>query len=140
MRAKWLEAMRYPPGEAPWHSIMTPEPDWPAIEAAIRRLDRDEWPWVSLHTNAPIEDEVPENGLCIMGGRGEYRLFLTRGGKIIEYHDAARSHKRIRYWESDQGDDAQERDLCNDFGRVLAIARYFVEQAELDPGATWVER
>ena len=60
MRVMLLEAIHYPPDGADWRSIETPDPDWPAIEAAIRRLDRDEWPFLWLHTVPAVEGEMPE--------------------------------------------------------------------------------
>ena len=139
MRVRVLAAMHYPPGETPWHWVETLDPDWPAIDAAIRRLDRNEWPFVWLHLAPPIEDEPPEGGLCITGGRGEYSLLSPRGDRFLRYRDTTRSQTWVRIWESDQGSEERERSLCNDIGRVLAIARYLADRAELDPSATWVE-
>lgn len=134
-----LEVMHYPPNNSHWHAIETPYPDWPAIEAAIRQLDRDEWPFVWLHTVAPLEGEMPENGLCVMGGRGEYSLFLSKDGGEIHFEEASRGRAPVRIWESDQGSVVEERSLCHDLGRVLSIARYFAERAELHPSASWAE-
>src|SRR5262245_54390519 len=90
MRVVLLDVLPYPPDGSHWRAIETPGPDWPAIEAAIRRLDRDEWPFLWLHTAPPVEGEMPENALCIMGGRGEYSLFLCKDGGEIHYEDASR--------------------------------------------------
>lgn len=139
MRVSLLEVMHYPSGGAHWHTVETPEPDWPAIEAAVRRLDRGEWPFLWLHTVQPVEGEMPENGLCVMGGRGEYSLFLSKDGGETHYEDGNRSRSPVRIWESDQGSVTEERALCNDIERVLVIARYFVERAELHPDSAWVE-
>lgn len=132
-----LDEMHYPPGGSHWHTVQTPKPSWRAIEAAIRRLDRDEWPYIWLHTAEPVEGEMPENGLCIMGGRGEYSLFLWKDGGEIHYLDASRSDAPIRIWESDQGSVRRERHLCNDLSLVLTIARRFAESAELHSAVRW---
>jgi hypothetical protein len=139
MRVELLDVVHYPrPGWMPWHTIETPNPDWPAIEAAIRRLDRREWPFVTLHTVAPVDGKVPIHALTVMGGRGEYTLFLSEGDDEVYYEDAARGRSPVRIWESDQGSVVEERSLCDDLERVLAIARHFAERAELDPSVTWV--
>jgi len=141
MWVKVLAAMHYPPGDSPWHWVQTPNPDWPAIEAAIRRLDRNEWPFVWLHKDEPLEDEPPLGGLCIMGGRGEYNLFSWRGDTpALYYTDTSRSGKWVRIWESDQGSEEGERFLCSDIGRVLAMICFFIDRGEMDPSAVWVER
>ena len=140
MRVMLLDQMHYPPDGSHWQALESPDPDWPMIEVAIRRLDRFEWPYLWLHTAPPVEGEMPENGLCIMGGRGEFTLFLSRSCGDAHYEDAARGSKPIPIWESDQGSMVEERSLCNDIERVLVIAQYFAAHAELDPSATWVER
>ena len=140
MQVMLLEVMHYPPNGADWHTIETPDPDWSAIEATIRRLDRDEWPFLWLHTVPAVENEMPENGLCVMGGRGEYSLFLFKHGAELRYQDTSRGRTPVRIWESDQGSLVEERFLCNDLGRVLAIVRHFAELAELHPGAAWAEK
>jgi hypothetical protein len=133
MRVVLLEVVHYPPDGSHWHAVETPDPDWPAIEAAVRRLDRDEWPFLWLHTVPPVEGEMPENGLCVMGGRGEYSLFLSGDGGEVHYEDASRGSTQVRIWESDQGSEVEERSLCNDLGRVLAIARHFAAGPSCTP-------
>ena len=107
------------------------------MEASIRRLDRDEWPYVWLHTAEPVDGDMPENGLCIMGGRGEYNVCLWKGGDEIHYFDATRGRTPVRIWESDQGSIVPEKNLCNDQSRVMRIAARFAEAGELDPSAQW---
>src|SRR5262249_41755890 len=128
MRVVLLEVMHYPPDGSHWQALETPDPDWPEIEAAIQRLDRDEWPFLWLHTVPRVEGEMPEKGLCVMGGRGEYSLFLSKDDDEVHYDDASRSRTPVRIWESDQGSVVEERSLCSDLGRVLALVRYFAEQ------------
>lgn len=138
MKIVLLEVIHYPPRNAPYRVIDTPDPEWPAIEAAIRRLDRDEWPHVHLHAVMPVEGREAIDDLTVMGGRGEYSVFRCHGTDEIHYEDASRGKATIRIWESDQGSVLEERSLCNDVERVLAIARYYAERAELHPDATWV--
>jgi hypothetical protein len=139
MRVELLDVMHYPrPGGTPWHIIEAPNPDWPTIEAAIRRLDRWEWPFVTLHAVTPVDGKVPIDALTVMGGRGEYTLVWSEDTDEIHYEDAVRGRSVVRIWESDQGSVVEERSLCNDIDRVLAITRHFAERAELDPSVTWV--
>jgi hypothetical protein len=133
-----LEVIHYPPDGSRWRSIKTRNPDWAAIETAIRRLDRDEWPYLWLHTAEPVEWEMPENALSVMGGRGEYSLALCKDGDELHYMDESRAATTIRIWESDQGAWQPERFLCNDLDRVLFLVQYFTERAELHPDARWV--
>lgn len=134
-----LDATEYPSHDGSWRTIETPDPDWHAIEEAIRRLDRYQWPFVWLHTVPPVDGEEPKHALNIMGGKGEYYLFLSEDGGETAYVDVGRGDAAIRIWESDQGSTMPEYLLCNDLERVLSIARYFAERGELDPSAAWLE-
>src|SRR5947209_6084357 len=98
MRVKVLEAIHYPPDSSHWEALEMRDPDWASIETAIRRLERNEWPYVWLHTAEPVEGETPENALAIMGGRGEYSLFLLKGGADSYFCDQSRGEALIRVW------------------------------------------
>ena len=139
MRVVLLDAIHHPPGERHWHCVETPAPDWPAIEAAIRRLDRTEWPFVWLHTVEPVDMDLPDNALCVMGGRGEYLVSLARDDTEVLYDDPARGDELVPVWPSDQRGMPERRSCCPDIERVLLIARHFAEHAELHPSASWVE-
>ncbi len=135
-----LEAFHYPnPGNPRfgWQSIQTRQPNWLDIETAIRRLDRDEWPFLWLHTEEPPEADFPNNMFCVMGGRGEYDLCLYRDEHEIHYQNANRNDEIIPIWESDQGLDACLKNLCNDLPLVLELTRWFVDREELHSGVTW---
>jgi hypothetical protein len=79
-----LEITRYPPNGSVsglgYDIISHENPSWETIEAAIRRLDRDEFPFVWLHPITPSTDEFPENALQVVGGRGEWALTAIRDG------------------------------------------------------------
>ena len=133
-----LEAIHYPPRED-WHSIKTESPKWRDIKSAISRLDRDEWPFVWLHTELPIEFEMPENMLCVMGGRGEYAITLYRNGDEIDFFDSSRKNEReiIRIWESDQGSERWPKNLCNDLALTHSLVKTFCQTGELDSNYRW---
>ena len=134
-----LEVIRYPP-DSEWKSTEIDNPRWEDIEESVRQLDRDEWPFLFLHTSSPVEGEMPENGLCIMGGRGEYSVYLTdEAGTEIRFEDTSRDDEPIQVWESDQGSIRPRNRLCNDVDIVLAIAKFFSEEAKLHPDFSWRE-
>jgi len=111
-----------------------PRPAWEQVEEAIRRLDRDEWPYVWLKTEVARDGEFPKNMLSIVGGRGEWAMVLFRDGDEIHFHDRERreeSSEMIRIWESDQGTEVWPADLCRSIDVVLKIAREFYETGEL---------
>ena len=109
------------------------------IEEAIRRLDRDEWPYLWLHTEPPPDDDFPNNLFQVMGGRGEYAMTLYKDGDEIHYLDRSRRTEGdlVEIWESDQGSDRGCKELCNDISRVLEITRRFCDSGELEPTVTW---
>lgn len=144
MLVEVLEVVHYPPGGASasgsgWDAVEYRHPDWAAIETAVRRLDRNEYPFVWLHTAEPVDGDVPENALCIMGGRGEYSLFLSRDSGEVHYYDETRGDAPVRIWQSDQGSVTTERNLCNDLPTVLRVARHFAGTGELLPEVGWEE-
>jgi hypothetical protein len=138
MIVTFLEAIHYPP-RRDWVSMKTDNPDWPAIESSIKRLDRDEWPYVWLHTEPPVKFEMPNNMFCVMGGRGEFALTLYRDGAEISYRDRTRQDEGdlVRIWESDQGSETWPTYLCNDLSRVLALTRVFCDSGNLDDSCEW---
>lgn len=144
MLIRVLEVIHYPPegvtaaGES-WESIYRREPEWRTIETAIRQLDRDVYPFLWLHIDAPTEFDEPSHSLNVMGGRGEYAISAFRRGAILYYFDGKRDDSTIRIWESDQGSIVRRKDLCHDFALVLEIARYFAETGELYPHVNWCE-
>jgi hypothetical protein len=104
------------------------------VENAIRRLDRDEWPYVWLKTEEARDSEFPNYMLWIVGGRGEWAIVLFRDGDEIHFHDRARSEESsemIRIWESDQGTYVWPSNLCSSIDVVLETARVFCETGEL---------
>lgn len=139
-----LEAIQYPDPSQDlgrprfgWRSYKTPYPEWEEIEVAIRRLDRDEWPFVWLHTEAPQSNDMPNNMFCVMGGRGEYDLCLYRDGDEFHYWNPDRSDESICIWESDQGSYKSYQNLCEDLLLVLRITRQFSESGILYDAVKW---
>jgi hypothetical protein len=144
MRIKLLEVVHYQPdgvsaSGSGWDAIGHRFPDWASIQSAIRQLDRNEHAFIWLHITQPVDGDVPENALCIMGGRGEYSLFLSRDSGEVYYCDESRVEASVRIWESDQGSVTTERNLCNHLPTVLLVAKHFAESGELLPEVRWEE-
>jgi len=139
MPVKVMEVIHYPSDGSMWKSIQTRNPTLKAIDAAVRRLDRDEWPFLWLHTGEPADIDLLEGSLNVMGGRGEYAIsFFKRGGET-NYRDESRNDKLIRIWESDQGSIQSEKNLCSDLALVLRIAKHFAKTGKLYDGVGWKE-
>ena len=137
-----LDVIVYPQPGYEWHREIKDYPKWPDIEAAIRKLDRHEYPFLELYLVQGYGSVV--RVLNIIGGNGEYGLtgFDERHHERFRFCDPTRPNgpDRIEIWTSDQGAAFQERYLCNDVVVVLAIAKIFAETGILDPSATWAER
>ncbi len=137
-----LEVIVYPQPGYRWHEELTDDPDWQEIEAAIRRLDRHEYPFLELYL-APGNGSVVHH-LNIIGGKGEYGLtgFDERHHERFRFRDPSRpkGSDRIEIWTSDQGAAFQATYLCNDLAVVLRIAKHFAETGNLDPSVIWEER
>lgn len=145
MRVRKLEVIQYPtPPRSPGQPRFGPrsttalEATFPDIEAAIRRLDRDEWPYVWLHAEPGPDTTPPDNVLQIMGGRREYAITLYRNGDEIEFVDRSRKDgELVAIWESDQGSERWPRNLCNDVAAVIQIAQHFYDHGELPTDHQW---
>jgi hypothetical protein len=143
MLAKELEIIVYPGAGYRWHSEVTADPTWPQIEAAIRRLDRAEYPF--LHIFLPRTEQGSDLwGLNVIGGRGEYGLSGIDGRwrERWRFRDLGRpcGPKLIDIWVTDQGASFEETYLCNDLALVLRLCKHFAEAGQLDTNVIWEER
>jgi hypothetical protein len=143
MRVKELEVIVYPEAGDDWHSEVTTDPTWPQIEAAIRRLDRAEYPFLHLYLPRP-ERASDLWMLDVIGGKGEYGL----SGHDGRWHDRWRFRdpsrpngpELIDIWVTDQGAAFEETYLCNDLSLVLRVCKHFAELGQLDTSVVWEER
>jgi hypothetical protein len=143
MVAKELEVIVYPMAGSKWHSEVTPDPTWPQVEAAIRRLDRAEYPFLNICLPRP-DRESDLWMLNVIGGRGEYGLSGMDGRwhERSRFRDPARpcGPELIDIWVTDQGASFEEAYLCNDLAVVLRVCRHFAETRRLDEGVGWEQR
>lgn len=113
-------------------------PTWKQIEEAIRRLNKDEWPFMWMYrTENPYEDDVPD--FEIMGGAGHYVIGAKPPGETHElfYTDDSHGVERIELWLSDQGASVEASKVCFDIAEVLNMTKYYCESGTLYPGVEW---
>jgi len=143
MIAVELQVIVYPDAGYAWHSEVTPEPSWPQIEAAVRRLDRAEFPFLHIYLPRP-EREADLWLLNVIGGRGEYGLSGNDGRwhERWRFRDPARpcGPELVDIWVTDQGASFEEAYLCNDLAVVLRVCQHFAESGRLDEGVVWEQR
>jgi hypothetical protein len=144
MLVRLLEVVHYPAsgvtktGSA-WETLAYSNPDWEAIVSSIDQLDRNVYPMIWLQIGRHAEWDEPELALNVLGGSGEFALCIFRKGHHIYFRDLSRGKNTIEIWESDQGSNAQEKELCNDRDVVLKVVRHFAETGEPDPSVKWID-
>ncbi|QDU18156.1 hypothetical protein [Urbifossiella limnaea] len=140
MLAVELEVIVYPGAGTGWHREVTAAPTWPQIEAAVRRLDRAEYPFLNI-VLPRAEREADLWVLNVIGGQGEYGLSGNDGRwrERWRFRDPTRpcGQDLIDIWITDQGASFEEAYLCNDLAVVLRVCRHFAETGQLDEGVAW---
>jgi hypothetical protein len=133
-----LHAVVYQDDGWTWRVEQKIEPSWGDIAAAIRRLDRFNYPFVWLFSSEEVdEDAFPE--FSVMGGEGEY--VIDYGADLAEgsYVDPHRGDSLVEVWRSDQGHVREEK-YCSSLDTALQAARYYCEHGTLDPRLNWSPR
>lgn len=140
MKARVLDYVEYPPGEH-WRIFKMPDPSWADIEAAIRRLDRHQFPSLILW---PSADETTHelsgdyDAFEVMGGAGVWWLAGTFNGYYQRRLDfPGKGEQEVQLWTSDQGFADAERHVCRDLEAILRAVRYYAEFGEFDPSLPW---
>lgn len=99
-----MRVFHYPDPYSFYEELEVHCPTWKQIEEAIRRLNKDEWPFLWMYrTENPYEDDIPD--FEIMGGAGHYVIGAKPPGEPHElfYTDNSHGVERIEVWFSDQG-------------------------------------
>lgn len=122
-------------GPGYWAEDIT-DPTWGDIEAAIRRLDRDRFPFVWLFREACAEEDALYD-CSVLGGEGAYAVDCRTDGMWYRYRGAPDAGGEVVLWRSDQGYTAATRGVCRDIETVLRAVRYFCAQGRPDPRLTW---
>jgi hypothetical protein len=118
----------------------TSDPSWADIEAALRRLDANEYAGVVLHQNDHREGEPASGYFAVAGGPGCYLVTCTPpGGGEVAIIDLSKadSRKLVGVCRRDQGVWVPEGRVCSDFETVLAAARYYADTGHPWPAVTW---
>jgi hypothetical protein len=114
-------------------------PTWAEVEAAIRRLDANEFAGVDfvLDDVSPAEEEPPS--LHITGGQGQYIISYSDGSRVPRYYmDPGKAGEElIGVIRRDQGVWVRPNLVCLDLELVVAIARYTAETGRAYPDVTW---
>ena len=77
-------------------------------------------PIVQLQCTEFDDDEDMFN---VIGGKGRYAMFHMMGE--WQYVDDRRSGDAVHLWESDQGYDCKENNICPDIEKVLRLTKRF---------------
>lgn len=137
MPIKCLTSVVYRETGWDWHLEKTVNPTWEQIIAALDRLDKFCYPWISLFIGDEDEDMMVDC-LTILGGDGVYWLGLSAGKYYqLRLFDPTKGSHEVQLWTSDQGFADQEMYVTYDRDLVLRIARYFGETGEPLPEAIW---
>jgi hypothetical protein len=143
VHVKVLEHVEYPPDGRSWQSTKVPDPSLADIVVAVRRLDRDRFPFLFLWPSAD-EGEHDLSGdhdaFEVMGGNGVYWLAGTFDGHFqrrLDYPE--RGEQAVEVWTSDQGFSDTERHVHRDVEAAIRAACYYAEHGEFDPSLRWEE-
>ena len=127
-----LQSIIYPPDGSPWFTETTKHPSWQDIETAIRRLDRDRFPFIYLFRDPDAADDaVPD--FTVMGGQDAY----TFGPEDTLFYDDTHLDSRVDVWLSDQGASFPDWQVCHELDVVLRASQLFSETGQLDSSLTW---
>lgn len=118
--------------------VVTNDPTWEQIEAAIRRLDRFRFPYVWLY---PVADADPRDvpAFEVMGGKRAYVVCGNVGGYFQRrfLNPDAEDDEEVQVWRSDQGCEQPAKHVLRDLETVLRVTRHFCETGEYDPSIRW---
>jgi hypothetical protein len=117
-----------------------PAPSWAEVEAAIRRLDANEYAGMGFVLDGVYPDGGGQPSLHITSGRGQYIVsYSGGGGSSIHYTDPSRAGEcePVSVVRRDQGVWVPPEWVCTDLELVVAIARHVAETARPYPGVTW---
>jgi hypothetical protein len=115
-------------------------PSWLEVEAAVRRLDANEYAGLSLQLSGVYDDGGEQPSFHITGGGGQYLVsYSGGGGSRVHYVDPTKPDldELVEVVRRDQGVWVPAHWVCTDVELVAAIARYFVETSRPYPGVAW---
>ena len=136
MKVQSAQIIKYATSSGPWTADRLAIPTFAEIEAALRRLDGDLFPSVSLYFDSdPAEDSMPD--FDILGGNEGFYVEATVDGTRYCYFDGSAPDVRVAVWLSDQGAEFSARRVCPKLEAVIAAAKHFCETGQLLPSFPW---
>jgi hypothetical protein len=116
------------------------DPTWNDIEEALSRLNAHQFAGMVLVGFAHSDGPRRGASLHVCGGPKGYLVYWTGpngcSSSMIN-PDVADSEELFGVCQRDQGVWISPREVCHDYGRVLAAARHFSETGLPWPEATW---
>ncbi len=123
-----------------WKSHKVANPTWDDVWHAIHRLNRFEYPFLSLWATEDERKHTYDDGglFEIMGGNGAYWLAGTFDGFFQRrLNNPEQGEAEVAVWTSDQGFTDAERHICRDIEAVIRAARYYCDHGGFDPTLKW---
>jgi hypothetical protein len=115
-------------------------PSWDQIEAAIRRLNANEYAGVRIGIAGMYHDGGGQPSLHITGGNNKFLVtYDGGGGSGVHYIDVAKSDEQgeVGIVTRDQGVWVPPSSVCSDLELLITIARYFTETGRPYPNVQW---
>ena len=138
MHASRLQSTHYETSQGPCTESTVELPGWSEIENAIKKLDRDLFPFVWIYFDPRSRpDDVPD--VEVVGGRSAYTIRILNEGAFHSYFDPRQSDEEVWVWESDQGAAVPRNQTCGDLALVLEIVKEACENNRLLRGINWIE-
>lgn len=136
MLIKQLDIIEYPQNGSHWTTETIINPQWNDIVQAINKLDRDQFPFIWLFSDADAaEDDYPD--LSIMGGQGSYLLEGYSDDNYKIYFDEHNNDEIVDIWTSDQGYSISSKNLCHNIEQTLKVVKYFFDHGAFHPDVDW---
>ncbi len=128
---------RYETSSGAYRCERVANPDWEAIESAIRALDRDLLPFVWMYRSPDADDDSDLPDFEVLGGDGAYFMMVRGDDYELMYDDQERGEERVDVWISDQGASFPARNVCPDIEEVILAAKTFFEDGTPRQATKW---
>ena len=136
MHVKLLQSYRYPKRGA-WRTVEIEMPKLRDIESAVKRLNRNEYPYLWL-LHERCDDDVPDDFMSIMGGDGEYAITHYIDGDEFHYIDDSRDpNEHIQIWSTGDTSEQPAKYLCGNTKLVCNIAKLFAKTGDRLKDVDW---